>query len=511
MRVVVRTLKRWAWIPVVCLVSGWLLGSQLAVLIPPMYQATAIVHLNAQARVGVGAQVVQSVAAYATIVTSDAVLGNVLKKYPRLSRQLLGKQVSVSSDNNGQNVILSVTLPRPKEAASLANDLASLLVAQQNTVIKLSYDKQLKLLNETISNEQKQIDLLNQKITQTPTSNMAQIQSLQEQRNQVQNLQSQNIADRDDLLTQQALYSDPLSLMQAATPPPRPATILGQIPMVPATMCVFLILGIVAIFALEQWADRITSGHTLQQKVVLPLFGTLRWTTPDPQEMPLRAFCEVKQPYVEECRVMMADILFRAEQAQARVLAITALKPRAGTSTIAAQLAALLAQSRRRVLLIDANLHRPSLHERLEVRNEAGLARLLEEVRMKKMMVSSGGVEQAVNLLDKVPIDTFILPSPVQNLYVLPAGRPSVNPASLLSMPEMEQFLKWAARRSDYIILDCPALTFGEVHVLGSLSDQAYIVIDATRDKVKQVVAIKDELMGSSVKLSGLIVNKLDR
>lgn len=490
----------------------------MAMLIPPTYQATAIVHLNAQSRTSsTSAQIVQSVAAYAAMVTSDEVLGTVMKKYPDLNRQLLSKQLVVTPDTNGQNIALAMSLPRPKVAASFANDLAHLFVTQQNTVIKLNYDKQLKLLDDTIASEQKQIDVLNQKIIQTSSTNTTLIQQYQDQRNQLQSLQTQNITDKDNLVTQQALYSQPLSVIQSATAPTRPSTVLGLIPVMPVTILIMLILGGGTIFFIEQWADRISSIYALQKKVRLPLFGALRWTVPAPTDIPVRAFCEFDQPYVEECRVMMADMLFHAEDSRARVLAITALKPRAGTSSIAVQLAALLAQSKRRVLLIDANLHQPSLHERLEVRNDAGLARLLEEARMMKVAVAPGashvGVSHpgTVNILDSMPVENFILPTPLPNLYLLPAGRASVNPTSLLSMQEMGQFLTWAAMHSDYIILDCPSLALAEAHVLGSLSDQAYVVVDATRDRIKQLVAIKDELMGSSVKLSGLIVNKLNR
>jgi Mrp family chromosome partitioning ATPase len=86
-----------------------------------------------------------------------------------------------------------------------------------------------------------------------------------------------------------------------------------------------------------------------------------------------------------------------------------------------------------------------------------------------------------------------------------------MNPSILLSMPEMGQILKWAAQRNDFVVIDCPALTYAEAHVLGSLSDQTFLVVDATRDRVKQVVNTKEKLLNSAVKVSGLIINKLGR
>ncbi|GHO91878.1 hypothetical protein KSF_019260 [Reticulibacter mediterranei] len=510
MRVVVRSLIRWVWILVLCVIAGFFGGKQIERALPPTYQAVAIVHLDVQARSGSGngIPVVQSVAAYATMAMADSIINVVLVHYPDLNRQAISREIVTTPDLNGQNILFTVTLSHAREAASLANDLANVFVAQQNAAIKQGYEKQIKLLNDTIASEQTQIDEFNQKIVQTPATNTIVIQQYQDQRNQVQNLQNQNVAARDNLITQQALYSAPLSVIQTATPPRKPSMVLGTLPLVPVTMLALLMLGGVLIFCLERWSNHINSAYVLQKEVALPVFGTLRWCVPTPHEIPLLAFSELKHPYIEECRVMMADILLQAEKAQARVLAITALKSHAGTSTVAAQLATLLALSKRRVLLIDANLHQPSLHERLDALNNVGLARLLEEARMMKGSVFASG---AVSVIDRLAIDNFIVPTALPNLFLLSSGMPSTNPANLLSMPEMEQFLKWTATRADYVVIDCPALAFSEAHILGVLSDQTFVVIDATRDRLKQVAAMKDELTGGRVTLAGLIVNKLNR
>jgi Mrp family chromosome partitioning ATPase len=257
---------------------------------------------------------------------------------------------------------------------------------------------------------------------------------------------------------------------------------------------------------------------------------------------------------------MTADILFHAENVLAHILAITSLKSKAGNSSIAAELAALLAHSKRRVLLIDANLPEPSLHKRLGIQNEAGLARMLEEAHRLKIPTTPGGsrvpvisepklmepelfprvrksmragqartMEETETYKVKIPdmpngshsqpgfsdsgiaFGNYIVQTRIPNLFVLPAGRTSISPASLLSIPEMNQFLAWAAQRGDYIVIDCPALTSAEAHILASLSDQTFLVIDAVKDRIKQVESMKEELLDTGIKLSGYIANKLGR
>jgi Mrp family chromosome partitioning ATPase len=114
--------------------------------------------------------------------------------------------------------------------------------------------------------------------------------------------------------------------------------------------------------------------------------------------VPLKKLIDSKKPYAEDTRVMMADVLFHAEDARASVLAITARRPKSGISSVASELAALLAQSKRRVLLIDANLHEPVQHKRLGVANDAGLARMLEELRNMKVSLNAAVNQEPIEM-----------------------------------------------------------------------------------------------------------------
>jgi Mrp family chromosome partitioning ATPase len=138
-------------------------------------------------------------------------------------------------------------------------------------------------------------------------------------------------------------------------------------------------------------------------------------------------------------------------------------------------------------------------------------AKTVEEAHTMIVPVAPGGSRQPDKSESGLPFESYIMQTGISNLFMVPAGKPSTSPANLLSMPEMKQFLDWAERRGDYIVIDCPALTYAEAHVLGSLSDQTFLVIDATRDRIKQVESIREELLNTGVKLSGFIANKLGR
>ena len=561
MKIVVRALVRWSWVLLLCLVVGLLGGKKLATFFPPQYQATALIQLNMQSNTSA---IVQPVAAYASLATSDSVLGAALKKYPDLDLQTMStKQLTITNDPKSQTVSIQVALPHAIEAASLANDLAHLLVAQQNAYIQQQYTNELKLLDGRIANEQKNINTLNQQIIQLSANAAANGTAIQQAQNQVsqnQNLQNQDVSQQQALLTQQALDSNPLSVVQGAIPPSKPSSIIGLVPFAPAFLGLMLLLGMVVLFLLERGADRINGVFALQQQLGLPVLGSLRWTSPSPDTIPLRSLIESKELYAEDCRIMMADILVNAEQAGARIVTITGTRVRSGSSTIASELAALLAQSKRSVLLIGANMPGRVQPRRFGIPIDGGLASMLEAashmkidfltaltqepregrrqqpamataetqgnvgapnhspIKLDPLLMNSprrtmngASAKMAVTVAENFPFGRYIVSTSVQNLHVLPAGRSRLNPSYLLSMPLMDFFLRWASRRVDFIVIDSPPLMYADSHVLGSLSDQTFLVVDATKDRQKQVLNAKQEFLTTGVKLSGIIVNKLGR
>ncbi len=507
MKVLVRSLVRWSWLLVVSIIIGFVMGSVVKVLLPATYQATSYVQLSSQARTS-QAQIIQPIAVYATDVTSDSVLNPVISQYKQIDRtNFITKELVVTYDAPSQTVQIQVTLPGAKLSANVANQLARLLIMQQNAAIQAQYTKALQLLNARIADEQKQINQLSQQYDSTPPTNTNVLTQLDNQIQQERTLQNNDITTQQSLTTEQALYGSPLSLVRAATPPSKPSSIIGLIPLTPVMVIVFLLLGIVLIAVLEQNAGRINDAYGLQEKLTVPVLGTLRWTTP----VPLQALAGAQTPYAEDCRMMLADVLFQAEAEHVHIIALAGTRSGAGTSTIASEMALLLSQSQRQVLLIDANMHQPGIHALMNLPNDAGLAQMLEEARTVR--VNSLGIanHSGVDLADRMVLDNFICPTPFPGLYFLPAGRPRTSPSDLVNMPEMGQFLKWASRPVDFIIIDCPSLDHSEAHVLGALSDQMMIVIDATKDRLKFVATIKNDLTSAGVKLSGFIVNKLGR
>jgi len=129
-----------------------------------------------------------------------------------------------------------------------------------------------------------------------------------------------------------------------------------------------------------------------------------------------------------------------------------------GRTSLSVALARTLAALGIRTLLVDADLHRPSVHERLGLANEKGLADLLE----------GRGVRLA---------------TPQPNLAVLPAGRRRESALELLSRPQLRYFLQAAARPFGAVVIDTPAAARGpDFEMFAALAGGAVVVVRRGED-----------------------------
>src|SRR5579885_2670358 len=230
--VIVRALVRWSWVLIIFLIVGFVLGKVLTSILPPQYQATSLVQLNGGSR-GI---IIQPVASYANLVSSDSVLGQALKQFPKINPASIGtKQLVVTPDTKSNSISIQVSLPDGKDAAGLANALAQILVTSQNAYIKAQTEQQLSLLQASIKNDQNQINNLKNQIIavagqtppgQQPTpANVAEQQQLQNEQQQYINRLNTDQNQYNQLVTDQALYGQPLTVVQTATVPTKPSGI----------------------------------------------------------------------------------------------------------------------------------------------------------------------------------------------------------------------------------------------------------------------------------------------
>jgi tyrosine-protein kinase Etk/Wzc len=172
-----------------------------------------------------------------------------------------------------------------------------------------------------------------------------------------------------------------------------------------------------------------------------------------------------------------------------RVLLMTASTPGEGTTTVAASFARVLAQDPAvRVLLVDANAHRPGVALFFGLPAGPGFAHAL----------AAG-----------LPVEDLVRPVERHNLHVLPAIGGEVGAARLVSQPLVRRFLSEFGVRYDYVIFDAPAvLEAPETVVLGGAVDTSILVLRAASTKTGVVNRAVDSLAKAGVPLLGVVLNR---
>jgi len=171
-----------------------------------------------------------------------------------------------------------------------------------------------------------------------------------------------------------------------------------------------------------------------------------------------------------------------------RVVMVTSAMPGEGKTLTATNVALTLAESyKRQVLLIDADLRRPWVHEMFQVPNLSGL---------------NDGLRSAED--HKIPLLRL-----TDNLSILTAGRPDRDPMSVLSSDRMRRVLQEASARFDWVIIDTPPVALlTDAHLLASLVDAVLLVIQAAKTPLaainKAVEAVGRE------RILGVVLNRAD-
>jgi succinoglycan biosynthesis transport protein ExoP len=206
-------------------------------------------------------------------------------------------------------------------------------------------------------------------------------------------------------------------------------------------------------------------------------------------KMELMPHLETRSSIAEAYRAFRTALLF-SRAGGVRTVTITSIVPQEGKSATAVNLAVVLAQLGRRVLLVDADLHRGRLHEVLGLPNKLGLVSILAE-----------GMEPS----------RVIVKSHVPNVYLVPAGPESPNPSGLLSSDAMRRFLELASSNFDHVVVDTPpVLATSDVLVFGQHTDGVVICVRAGRTPREQVRRVRDKLLRGGVPILGVLLNGLE-
>ncbi len=210
------------------------------------------------------------------------------------------------------------------------------------------------------------------------------------------------------------------------------------------------------------------------------------------EQLDLITLTNPRSPAAEAYRTLRTNLTFAALDKPIETLLVTSPAPGEDKSTVLANLAVTMAQGERTVILVDADLRRPSLHEIFGIANERGLTTMV--------------VEEAA--LDDPPlVDTG-----VDNLRLMPSGPLPPNPTDILGSRRMEEAIASLKTRADVILFDAPpVIAVTDAAVLGTKVDGVLLVVHAGRTRRDHAQRARELLERGHVRIVGAVLSNAPR
>ncbi|MGP7818735.1 CpsD/CapB family tyrosine-protein kinase [Niallia sp. 01092] len=198
-----------------------------------------------------------------------------------------------------------------------------------------------------------------------------------------------------------------------------------------------------------------------------------------------------RSPISEQYRTIRTNILFSSVDKEIRTIMVTSTGPGEGKSTTAANLAVVFAQQGKTVLLVDADLRKPTVHYTFNLINTTGLTSVL---------TNQVSLKEAIHINDE------------NNLYILPSGPIPPNPSELLGSRAMQYFMEQALEEFDMILFDTPpVLAVTDAQILANECDGSVLVVSSGKTEKDGLLKTKELLSASKGKILGVVLNNKKR
>lgn len=196
-----------------------------------------------------------------------------------------------------------------------------------------------------------------------------------------------------------------------------------------------------------------------------------------------------KNPGAEAYRVIRTGIQFAQAGKELQTIALTSCTPNEGKSTTIANLAVVLTQAGKSVLLIDCDMRNPTVHKNFNLSNKVGL---------------SSCISMGTALSDAVQKTS------IEGLYALTGGVIPPNPSELLGSEQMKNVLQRAKEQYDYVLIDTPPVVpVTDALIVSRFVDGMILVIASAEVKVEMARDVKNQLVNAGANILGVVLNKV--
>lgn len=421
---------------------------------------------------------------YKTMVTSDRMATQVMQQLGLQKRPT----IDVSIPANTELMEIRATDGVPLRAQQVANAVSNLIVQQLDAQWANSGQSSTQILRPQIDLVEKELDQarsqLDQLIKNSP-SDTASIKALQDSIQLKTQTYTALLSQYQSAQNAEALHSNRLTVIQAATVPTAPSR-PSKLLVLPLGALLGLLGGMALAFLLENFDTRLYSTREIEILAAVPVLGKIPHANATNG-----ALYPMRSPHEEAFRRLRTNLLARESDAALGSVLVTSSQPGEGKSTTVANLALALAQSGRRVVVVDADLRKPTLHQIFKVSNVVGLSTVL---------------------MREATLDDAIQFSMIPGIQVLASGPASNNPAELLGLRQMEDVLRELSRQFDLVLIDTPSLeTVTDAALLSLVVGGVLLVVARGQARRESVLAALSELDHVQMAPLGVVVTRCEK
>lgn len=497
----------WAWL----IILGILIGSIIAFVISkntnPVYQSTSRLLIDQAPGAGSGNDYTKILVeerlaqTYVELLKTDPILNETIKQLGLESELTVGQlkgKVSATAPQETQIIIIRIEDTIPERAALIANTLGNVFITENQKRESLRYaepinnwEERLVIIGDKIEGIETEINSLGEAVT---PEEKAILSRLETNLNEAQIQYTEIFNNLNSLQIDQAKEISNLIQIEEAkanSSPIRPRTRNNIL--LAAAIGGMIAVGI--IFLLDYLDDTIKTPEQITEDTDLTTLGAIAIIkSKDMEKEGLITQKAPRDPISEAYRVIRTNLNFSSIDEELKSFLVSSPSPGEGKSTTAANLAVVMAQTGKRVVLIDADLRRPVQHKIFNLSNNMGLT---------------------TSILDnQTPVITHLQETTTNNLQVMTSGPIPPNPAELLNSQRMKDVIAEFSTVTDVIVFDTPPiLTVADASIIGPQVNGALLVIDTAKTRRDTFVKAVDRLSRTGTHIFGAVLNKvkLDR
>ena len=247
-----------------------------------------------------------------------------------------------------------------------------------------------------------------------------------------------------------------------------------------------LLLGVGLAFFIEYIDTSVKTIDDVEQSLGAPVLGVI------PQNVGALINEGADSPHAEAYRVLRTNILFSRKDPGCRTMTVVSGGAGEGKSTTIFNLATIFAQQGSRVLIVDSDLRRPSLHKILNVSNTIGLTNYL---------------------LRQMKLDEVVQTTPQPGLDFLPSGKLPSSSVGILNSVQMKEFVEEVKNRYDFVFFDSPPIMgVSDASILVNEVEMAVLVVQYRKYPQQMTLRAKQmvEKIGGPGRLLGVVLNNIN-